>query len=261
MIERLKKLGLSELEARCYLELHEESNMSGYEVAKRVSVSRTNVYAALRSLADKGMCRTIEGDPVLYAAVPIEQVVRYLRSEFDRTADVLVSELKPPKAAPAFYNWQGEDKLRMAAGRLIASAQASVVVDIWAEDLPFFEEALAEAESRGVSVLVVTLGPAGTRLKNVFVHKRMEWPDVASRSFSILCDGSRAILGAFGESLKLTALETDHPSIAYMLLSAFYHDLIMMEAEKDFGPQLAAAYGEHYEKITGRFRIAGSQPV
>lgn len=44
MIEALRKLGLSDLEARCYLALHGQPPSSGYEVAKQVSVSRSNVY-------------------------------------------------------------------------------------------------------------------------------------------------------------------------------------------------------------------------
>ncbi|MBB6729738.1 TrmB family transcriptional regulator [Cohnella zeiphila] len=255
MIERLKKLGLSELEAKCYLELHGQARMTGYEVAKRVSVSRTNVYAALRSLTDKGLCRTIEGDPVLYGAVPIEQVIGYLRSDFEQNADVLVSELKAPLREPAFFNWQGEDKLRMAVLRLIANAESSVLVDIWSEDVPIVESALAEAERRGVDVRVVTLGPSNSRLSNVFVHKRMEWPEGGNRNFSILCDERFALIGSFGDAVKAAALETDHPSIAYMLVNAYYHDMIMMEVEKDFGARLTEAYGEHYDALTERFRI------
>lgn len=54
MIDELRSIGLSDLEARIYLALHESPEMSGYEVAKRVSVSRSNVYAALRAMTDKG---------------------------------------------------------------------------------------------------------------------------------------------------------------------------------------------------------------
>lgn len=257
LIERLKKLGLNELEAKCYLELHRQARMTGYEVAKRVSVSRTNVYAALRSLADKGLCRTIEGDPVLYDAVPVEQVIDCLRFDFEQNADVLVRELKLPLREPAFFHWQGEDKLRMALVRLVANARSSVLVDIWSEDVPIVERVLTDAEKRGVDVRVVTLGPSAVRLKNVHVHKRMNWPEEEERdrSFSVLCDERFALIGSFGDAIQPAALETDHPAVARMLVNAYYHDMIMMEMEKDFGDKLTEAYGEHYDALTGRFRI------
>lgn len=92
MIDELRKIGLSDLEAGCYMVLHEEPNITGYEVAKQVSISRTNVYAALRSLTEKGMCRVIEAEPVLYDVVPIDQLIRLLKSDFEQTAETLLNQ-------------------------------------------------------------------------------------------------------------------------------------------------------------------------
>jgi predicted transcriptional regulator len=103
MIEMLKKIGLPDLEARCYLALLDEPDLSGYEVAKRVSVSRSNVYSALRSLSDKGACRMLNGEPVHYDAVPIEQLVKLLQTGFEQTTKLLLDNLKSvPRSVPAF---------------------------------------------------------------------------------------------------------------------------------------------------------------
>ncbi|WP_163100220.1 TrmB family transcriptional regulator [Peribacillus alkalitolerans] len=251
MIELLKKIGLSDLEARCYLTLHEEPGISGYEVAKRVSVSRTNVYSALRSLTDKGACRYIEGDPARYDAVPIEQLTKHLQNEFEQVTKVLVDQLKtPPRIAPSFYNWQGDKQLRTTIHRIIANAKDFIIVDIWSEDLHWVEGDLLDAEKRGVNVILITIGECQSLLKNIFVHIRNDdWSISNLRNFSILCDSSKAILGGFGDSTKLTALETDHPSVVGMLKTAFYHDLIMQHIENDFEAELKEKYGEKYKKL------------
>lgn len=250
MIDLLKKLGLSDLEARCYITLHEEPDLSGYEVAKRVSVSRANVYAALRSLTDKGACRSMEGETVLYNAVPIEQLVRLYQTEFEQTSKELIRQLKTtPRPAPAFYNWQGNKPLETAIRRVIANAQASVVVDLWSEDLHWVEEALLEAESRGILVILISIGTCHTSLKNVFVHiKDAQWP-MEERKFSILVDAHSALLGSFGGSIKPSALETDHPAVIETLKNAFYHDLVMQHIEEDFRSELEEKYGTNYQKI------------
>lgn len=251
MVELLKKIGLSDLEARCYLALHEEPGISGYEVAKRVSVSRTNVYSALRSLTDKGACRCIEGDPARYDAVPIEQLTKHLQTEFEQVTKVLVNQLKSPTIiAPSFYNWQGDKQLSTTIRRIIANAKDFIVIDIWSEDLHWVEEDLLDAENRGVNVILITIGECQTALKNIFVHIRSEdWSISSLRNFSILCDSKKALIGGFGNSTKLTALETDHPSVVGMLKTAFYHDLIMQHIEKDFQSELVERYGEKYKKI------------
>lgn len=255
MIDKLKRLGLSELEARCYLALHEESSLSGYEVAKRVSVSRSNVYAALRSLADKGLCRIAEGEPSLYGAVPIGQVVKALRSEFDENADALVKELKPKPPAAAFYSWSGDSNIMASLRRLIVNAERSIVADIWSEDFAELEPLLLEAEARGVVVVVITLGEVQSQLRLVRTHKRMEmWQPPAGRDYYVLCDWKEGIIGSFGEHGRATALETNHPAVTHVLKQAFQHDVMMMDIEQDFGPALDAKYGENYEKLLERYR-------
>lgn len=250
MIEYLRRIGLSDLEARCYLTLHEESHLSGYEVAKRVSVSRTNVYSALRALVDKGGCRIIDGDPALYDAVPIDQFIGLLKSEFEHTASVLSSKLKTSvQHAPKFYSWNGADSVYRAIRRLIVNATKSIVVDVWAQDLTPIEDALLEAEARGMSVVVVTLGQYETSLKSVVQHMKYDIPSSMPRKFSLLCDSHSSIIANFGGQMKPSALETEHPAVADILKNAFYHDLIMHHIEEDFGAELTARYGEQYEHL------------
>lgn len=250
-LELLRKIGLSDLEARCYLTLLEEPDLSGYEVAKRVSVSRTNVYAALRSLTDKGACRVLEGDPARYDAVPAEQLIKLLQHDFERTAKQLIANLKTePRKIPAFYNWQGTKQLETAIQRITVNAKTSIIVDIWAEDLSRIEEALLQAESRGVKVTVITIGQVYTSLKQVIEHARSEeWPSEQARKFSVLCDSSVSIIGSFGGDVKATAVETDHPAVSELLKNTFYHDAVMERIEQDFGEQLQAKYGDHYKAI------------
>lgn len=255
MIEQLRAIGLSDLEARCYLALHEEPGISGYEVAKRVSVSRTNVYSALRVLGEKGICRTIESETVLYEPVPIDQVIALLRSDFERTTQRLLEELKaPPKRTASFGSWKGDKAVETTIRRLIANAERSILVDIWAEDLHWVETPLLEAESRGVAVVVVVIGEAHSPLKRVIAHQRLEeWGELGSRRFSLLCDHETALLGSFGQAVQLTALESDHPSVLELLHTAFFHDIVMERIEQDFSEELAGRYGRHYENIKREF--------
>ncbi|WDL98436.1 TrmB family transcriptional regulator [Alicyclobacillus sp. ALC3] len=258
MIEHLRRIGLSDLEARCYLTLHEESHLSGYEVAKRVSVSRTNVYAALRALVDKGGCRIIDGDPVLYDAVPINQFAQLLKSEFEDTIHVLSTELTTrPQHAPGFYSWNGADSVTQAIRRLVVNATQTIVVDAWAEDLPQVEGLLLDAQSRGITVVVITLGEWNTDLDNLIQHMRYDIPPSTPRKFTLLCDSRSSIIANFGGQMRPSALETEHPAVADVLKNAFYHDVIMHNIEGDFGSELTGRYGEQYANLRGFYEQKG----
>lgn len=250
-VDLLRKIGLSDLEARCYLTLLEETDLSGYEVAKRVSVSRSNVYAALRALTDKGACRVIDGEPLRYSAVPPEQLIKSLQEGFAQTTKQLLTMLKSkPRKVQAFFNWQGDQQVETALLRIIAIAEESIVVDIWSEDFRIVEGPLLEAEHRGVKVTVVAIGPCPSALKHVIEHTRdEEWPTELSRKFSVLCDSQTSIIGSFGGEIKAAAVETEHPAVSELLRNAFYHDVVMTRIEQDFADELRAKYGEHYKKI------------
>ncbi|WP_207229538.1 TrmB family transcriptional regulator sugar-binding domain-containing protein [Ktedonosporobacter rubrisoli] len=137
-----------------------------------------------------------------------------------------------------------------AIHRLIANAQKTIVVDAWSEDIYLFEEALLSAQERGITVVLIVLGPYRTALRNVYIHKRSTILEQdIGRKFSLLCDYRSALLGSFGGVTKQSALETDHPAVIEVLKNAFYHDLLMQHIEADFGPLLTEKYGEQYQKL------------
>ncbi|WP_306567414.1 hypothetical protein [Paenibacillus elgii] len=98
------------------------------------------------------------------------------------------------------------------------------------------EEPLMEAEKRGLAVTLISIGECHTRLKNVLVHKRSDdWNNAVARKFSMFCDSRSTLLGSFGQGLRPTVLETDHPSLVELL-------------------ELAEKYGDHYERIIDSYR-------
>ncbi len=67
-IEILRKLGLSEYEAKCYLALFGKESLRVNEVAHMAEVPRPNAYEALRKLLARGLCVSLPGRTRKYAA-------------------------------------------------------------------------------------------------------------------------------------------------------------------------------------------------
>ena len=72
-VELLMSFGLTRQEARVYVLLLGEGALSGYEAAKRLGISRSNAYAALAGLVDKGAAYMAEEQAVQYHAVSIKE--------------------------------------------------------------------------------------------------------------------------------------------------------------------------------------------
>ena len=70
-IDSLNDFGLTRQEGTIYSALLNHGEMTGYEVAKDTGISRSNVYAALTALVEKGAACLIEGESTKYRPVEI----------------------------------------------------------------------------------------------------------------------------------------------------------------------------------------------
>jgi HTH-type transcriptional regulator, sugar sensing transcriptional regulator len=68
LFEKIKKLGFSEYEARCYLALLERKSLNVGEVSRLAGIPKPNAYESLEKLLAKGLCVSIPGKMKQYAA-------------------------------------------------------------------------------------------------------------------------------------------------------------------------------------------------
>ena len=71
-IDNLISFGLTRQEGTVYSTLLNHGEMTGYEVAKDTGISRSNVYAALTALVEKGAAYLVEGESTKYRPVEIK---------------------------------------------------------------------------------------------------------------------------------------------------------------------------------------------
>jgi sugar-specific transcriptional regulator TrmB len=61
LITKIKQMGFSEYETKCYLALFERDSLTASEVASLAGIPRPNAYESLEKLLAKGMCLSIPG--------------------------------------------------------------------------------------------------------------------------------------------------------------------------------------------------------
>ena len=83
----LQKLGFTPIEATIFITLCKHGALTGYEVAKLTGISRSNVYAALYSLHDKGKCYLSEGENTKYVALSKEELLLSTEREMSHTLE------------------------------------------------------------------------------------------------------------------------------------------------------------------------------
>ena len=83
----LHKLGFTPIEANVFITLCKYGSLTGYEVAKLTGISRSNVYAALYSLQEKGKCQLSEGETTKYMAISKEDLLLSTQREMSQTLE------------------------------------------------------------------------------------------------------------------------------------------------------------------------------
>ena len=81
----LHKLGFTPIEVTVFITLCKHGALSGYEVAKLTGISRSNIYAALYSLQEKGKCQISEGETTKYIAISKEELLFSTKREMEQT--------------------------------------------------------------------------------------------------------------------------------------------------------------------------------
>ena len=94
IVDGLRKLGLTEYEAKAYATLVGVGEATAREVHELSGVPRTRIYDILRDLEAKGFVEFVQGSPTYYRAVEPDRVMERLRDDLVASIDRSTSELK-----------------------------------------------------------------------------------------------------------------------------------------------------------------------
>jgi sugar-specific transcriptional regulator TrmB len=166
-IELLQQLGLKEYEAKSFVALTRRERGTAKDISETSEVPRTRVYDAVRVLESKGLVETQHSSPQVFRAVPIEEAVTTLRTEYiERTSDLqrTLSRLEPTddrdseEVTHEVWALRDEQAIAGRAQQLIDGASEEVILVVGHASV--FTDALAsrlrEADERGVDVLLGT---------------------------------------------------------------------------------------------------------
>jgi sugar-specific transcriptional regulator TrmB len=92
--EKLRKMGLTEYEAKTYLCLLEDRIATASKISSDSGVPRTKVYSVLESLTEKGWVSVYSGVPILFRAARPSDVFEQIKKEYGDFLESVKKELK-----------------------------------------------------------------------------------------------------------------------------------------------------------------------
>lgn len=159
IIDSLIDFGLTRQEGTIYSALLNHGEMTGYEVAKDTGISRSNVYAALNALVEKGAAYLIEGESTKYRPVEIKKFTENRITELQKTAAWL--EKHAPRkviSCDGYITIIGGKNIKNKIRQMLAETELRLYMMAPADVLSEFENELAEIVKAGKKVVLLTKG-------------------------------------------------------------------------------------------------------
>ena len=231
ILEKLCLFGMTRQEANIYLCLYQCGELTGYEVAKQTGISRSNVYSALSSLADRGAAYLAEGSTSKYIAVPIEEFCNNKIRQLNTEKEFLLKNIPTIKSQEIGYltitgykNIKGKviNMLREARLRVYLSASASFIQEL--------EEELLETLARKNKLVLIT----DQVLKNDVLRSESVCyiGEEKGNSVRLIIDSSYALTGELLGKKEDTCLYTGQENFIRIFKDALRNEMRLIELTK-----------------------------
>lgn len=220
LISALKKIGFTQQEAVIYIELCRHSEITGYEAAKLSGISRSNAYAALSSLVDKGYAYMIEGTSVKYTPVPKEELVANARRSFDKQIAVIEEQLdfNQLKQEP-YMTISGQENVVNKLRNIINQAELRIYMSCDDSVLEALRDELASSVDRGLKVVILSPNDLeGVKHKHYF--------NAPSPSIKIIADTKEVLAGTMKQSLY-----SKNITLVQLIREAFINEIAIIDKD------------------------------
>lgn len=157
IIDILTEFSLTRQEASIYAALLNHGDMTGYEVAKDTGFSRSNVYAALNALVEKGAAYLVQGESTKYRPVEIKTFTSNKIAELKKSAEYLEKH-GPQKVVETegYITIVGAKNIRNKMREMLSKTELRLYLMAPAQIVKDFEEDLKRLVSEGKKIVLLT---------------------------------------------------------------------------------------------------------
>lgn len=221
-IEYLIEYGLTRQEAVIYMELLRHGSMTGYEVSKETGISKSNVYAALKGLTQKGAAVCEEREATRYFPVEAESFcdshLRYLSQIKKHLVD---NQPKKIEEVEGYITIQSARHIYNKIYELLGKCEKRLYIMAETKVIMQFKNELEEIAKSGKKVVVLT----GTELtiEGATVYKT----DIVTGQIRFITDSSYVVTGTLVGDNDDTCLYSGQETIVNLVKETIKNKMLL----------------------------------
>ncbi len=260
ILDELMRLGLSAYEAKAYIALMQSPSVTAYEISKLSAVPQSKIYETMKKLVDRGLAIAEGTKPVTFTALSIDEFLDRYQTDLNKSLDYLRDNVKAIGTQPSLeYIWHfnGSVQLMSKIKSLIAEAQTTLYLEIWADEYAELLPDLKEAADRGIRISAVVYGTISEEVGTVYYHAMdvlLENEARSGRWLNIIRDNNECCFGIFSQT-NPSGIWTQNESLMLLSKSFISHDIMIAEIYNRFKDILDAEFGENLVDLRQSLRF------
>lgn len=224
--ENLISFGLTRQEAVIYTTLLTHGEMNGYEVSKETGISRSNVYAGLTSLADKGAAYLIQGDSTKYIPVEIKTFTSNVLKDLQQKAEY-IKEHAPQKQieTDGYITIVGSKNIQNKLLDMIKETRVRLYISASARIIDAYEEELTELAEAGKKIVIMT--DSNYNLDGAIVYHT----DPEAGQLRVIIDSTYVMTGELTGSDQDSCLYSGQKNLVTVMKEALKNKIVLLSNE------------------------------
>ncbi len=224
ILDCLVKTGFTRQEALLYITLCKEGAVTGYEASKLTGISRSNAYLALAGLADKGGAFRIDGDICRYSAVPVSELISYLRKRQEEVFDFIeknspVSE----ESSEPYYTINGKENIISKMGHIIDQAKERIYISTSAAELEYVRKELTAACDRKLKVVIITSKDFAMQGATIYLNEKQPG------QIRLIADTAHVLTGEIKTVGESTALYSRNRNLIDLIRDSLKNEITLID--------------------------------
>lgn len=226
-IEYLMHFGLSRQEALIYRKLLEGGKKTGYEIARDTGISRSNAYASLAAMVEKGAAYLVEGDAKRYIPIVPQEFcgnrIRRLEKELEWLQQNLPSE---SVEEDGYITVEGKKNIADKIHHLLTGAEERVYFSCSKGCLEEFKEELLQLVRRGKKVVLITDESFPMKEVIVYVTRKKE------QQIGLIVDSRYVLSGEYGMGSMNTCVYSGQKNFVTVFKNALANEIELIKIRK-----------------------------
>lgn len=243
LLIHLENIGLNNLEAKIYLNLLSQGEMSAYQLAKKIEIARPSIYNALEHMVDKGIVEYVPEKTPLYIAKNPKLLLGKIKKNMEdslTSAQSLLESYVQSRVDEQVIAMKGYDDVILKAKEMMQQAKNDIYVNA-DFDLDIFADEFEELSKRGINVIVFSFYDIdkGHELVKLYTHGRKMTKEHLSTRFMLVEYNTASLVAGRNSGFdEWTGMFSTIPINVRTIEEHIHNDIYMLKLRDLYGKSM-----------------------